>query len=410
MSNILSRFPGREKILEWYGKYGGDDIYDVNAHIHSPFSFSAFNDLEQAFRLASGVGVRVLGLNDFNTTEGYALFHELGMKYKIFPLFNIEFMGLLRNEQKSGLRINDPNNPGRIYFSGKGLDFPVSIGSGSRQKIENIKEEGHRQVREMTEKMNELLNSLDNGLFIDFETIKKSLTLGMVRERHIARAVHLLIDERFSTPEQKKDFLRRLYDGKDPAADMLNPAAVENEFRARMLKSGGRAFVEEEPGAFLELDEIISIILDGGGIPCYPVLLDDKNGWHTEFESDMEALCSWLRSRSIRCIELIPGRNDQAILKKFVLFFRENGFIVLFGTEHNTPLLDPLRVTARGEVPLDDRLREIAFQGACVVAAHQYLRARNEKGFESTGYKANGDQIDELARLGKAVIENFFNG
>jgi hypothetical protein len=407
MNNTLATFPGRENLLEWFGRQSAD-IYDVNAHIHSPFSFSAFDDLEQAFRLASGEGVRVLGLNDFNTVEGYALFHELGMKYKIFPLFNIEFMGLLKDEQKKGIRVNDPNNPGRVYFSGKGLDFPVSFGSGSRQKIEVIIEEGHRQVREMTEKMNNLLNSLDSRLSVDFEIIKKNFTLGMVRERHIARAVHLLIDDRFRSPEAKSGFLKRLYNGIDPGADILYPASVENEIRARMLKSGGPAFVEEDPGAFLGLDEIISIILDGGGIPCYPVLLDDKNGWHTEFESDMQTLCSWLRARGIYCIELIPGRNDGTILEKFVLFFRDNGFIVLFGTEHNTPSLDPLRITSRGKVPLDDLLRETAFQGACVIAAHQYLRARGENGFESNGKNGSGE-INELARLGRAVIEKYLN-
>jgi len=29
----------------------------------------------------------------------------------IFPLFNIEFISLLKKEQKEGVRINDPNNP-----------------------------------------------------------------------------------------------------------------------------------------------------------------------------------------------------------------------------------------------------------------------------------------------------------
>jgi len=36
----------------------------------------------------------------------------------------------------------------------------------------------------------------------------------------------------------------------------------------------------------MSLEEVIEIITNAGGIPCYPVLLDDRNGNYTEYEKD----------------------------------------------------------------------------------------------------------------------------
>lgn len=43
----------------------------VNAHMHTPYSFSAFTDIDDALNRAVEEGVLVVGINDFYTTEGY---------------------------------------------------------------------------------------------------------------------------------------------------------------------------------------------------------------------------------------------------------------------------------------------------------------------------------------------------
>ena len=43
----------------------------VNAHLHTPYSFSAFDDIPQALDMAVQEGVKVVGINDFYTMEGY---------------------------------------------------------------------------------------------------------------------------------------------------------------------------------------------------------------------------------------------------------------------------------------------------------------------------------------------------
>ena len=43
----------------------------VNAHLHTPFSFSAFRDIDDALDRAVAEKVKVVGINDFYTAEGY---------------------------------------------------------------------------------------------------------------------------------------------------------------------------------------------------------------------------------------------------------------------------------------------------------------------------------------------------
>ena len=406
MNNIFRNFPDKDVFYDRLRKKVSGKIHNVNGHIHSPYSFSAFDDLEQAFRMASEEEVRVLGINDFNTTAGYDLFGELSLKYRVFPLFNIEFMGLLEDEQKRGIRINDPNNPGRIYFSGKGLDHPVSWGDATRQKVQAIMDESHRQVKEMTGKLSRLIRSLDPSMDLDFALIKEKYASGMVRERHIARALRELVFEKIGDDAARRDFLQKLYGNKEPAIDINDNAALENEIRGRLLKAGGAAFVEEDSSAFLDLEEIIAVITDGGGIPCYPVLLDDAKGNFTEFESDFESLYNRLKVLGVPAVELIPGRNSTGFLKSFVSFFSDRDFIVMFGSEHNTPSLDPLTVTARGGTPLDNELLDSSWKGACVVAAHQYLRSLGEPGYVSFPEREIKKEFEEL---GAAVIEWFLD-
>ena len=60
-----------------------------------------------------------------------------------------------------------------------------------------------------------------------------------------------------------------------------------------------------------------------------------------------------LTDRNIACIELIPGRNDAGHLQRFVEFFNDRDFVILLGTEHNTPEMIPLTCDTRDKKPLD---------------------------------------------------------
>jgi hypothetical protein len=409
MKNFLSTFPSYDILFKEMKGHPYPEYREANGHIHTPFSFSSFSDMETIFKMAKDENIALLGINDFYVADGYDSFHKGCLNNKIFPLFNIEFIGLLKDEQQKGIRINDPNNPGRIYFSGKGLDYPFHTGFMLRKQLQNVIRESQKQIKAMIEKLNRLTEPLNPSFKLSYETIKKEYAHDLVRERHIAKAIRILTENTYSTPEEKTAFLEKLYRGKPSKAGSSNAAAVENEIRSNLLKSGGAAFVEEDESSFLELKKLIRIIIKAGGIPCYPVLLDDASGRFTEFEADPEKLHTALSNSGIECIELIPGRNDINILKDFVKFFYSKGYIITFGTEHNTPEMIPLTITARGGTPLDDSLKKIAWEGACIIAAHQYLRADGRQGYVLPDGTHSVKQKKELAALGQAVIEFFIN-
>ncbi len=409
MKNFLEEYPAPEVMAKEINGLSLPVFREANGHIHTPYSFSAFSDLDAVFKMAKEEKIAVLGINDFYVTDGYDSFLKGCINNKIFPLFNIEFIGLMKEEQKNGIRINDPNNPGRIYFSGKGLDYPFHTGFMLRKQLKSVIQESQVQIKAMISKLNGLIRAENPSLALSYEIIKSKYAHNLVRERHIAKALRLDAVEHFSTPEEKIRFLEKLYGGKKSKADLSNPAALENEIRSNLMKSGGAAFVEEDESSFLELKKIVKIILKAGGIPCYPVLLDDPAGKCTEFEEDPEKLYQALKGLGIECIELIPGRNDLNIMKKFVEFFHNKGFIITFGTEHNTPEMIPLTVSTRGSIALDEKLKKIAWEGACIIAAHQYLRADGRQGYVLPDGKHSVDQKKELASLGKLVIEYYLN-
>ena len=94
----------------------------------------------------------------------------------------------------------------------------------------------------------------------------------------------MAVFEKYSGEQERKEFLTRIFGGKEPKSSLSDIPAMDNEIRGNLLKSGGKAFVEEDENTFMSLDEVIEIIVAAGGIPCYPVLLDDKNGNYTEYE------------------------------------------------------------------------------------------------------------------------------
>lgn len=409
MKNYLSDIPSYDVLFKKMNGIELPDFREVNGHIHTPYSFSAFSELDDAFKMAVEEKIAVLGINDFYVSDGYDAFHKGCLNNNIFPLFNIEFIGLLKEEQKKGIRINDPNNPGRMYFSGKGLDYPFHTGFMMKKQLKAVIKESQVQIKAMVARLNRLIEKENQDLSLSYEGIKRRFAHDLVRERHIAKALRILAVENYPDPETQMAFIESIYGGRKSKTTINEESILENEIRSNLLKSGGAAFVPEDENSFLELKKIIRIIIAAGGIPCYPVLLDDPSGKFTDYEADPEQLYKSLINMGVECIELIPGRNDPGILKEFVDFFHNKGFIITFGTEHNTPEMIPLTVSCRGSVPLDESLKKITWEGACVIAAHQYLRADGRQGYVLPDGTHSNAQRENLARLGQLVIEYYLN-
>ncbi len=400
IQNKLSGFPTEAELLDWKNNNSQDEILEVNGHFHTPYSFSAFDNIAQITAKAEEENISILGINDFNTVSGHEEFHNLCVEGKKFPLFNIEFMGLLQEEKEKGIKINDPTNPGRIYFSGKGLKYPCE--RSSEEVLENLRDLCNKQTIEMIIKMNEHFSNCNVDIKLDAEEIQKNDAKELVRERHIAKVIREKIYSLTQVKEERLTLISKIYEGHSEDISLDNIAAMENEIRSKLLKKGGVAFVEEDPQSFLPVEELVNWIVNAGGIPCYPVLLDDSKGNFTDFEKDYDALLANLKKYSIPALELIPVRNKISYVKEFVEFFNNNGIIVLLGTEHNTPEMIPLKV-ACSDSPLSEELKKVCYEGASIVAAHQYKIAKGEKGLLAEGMPSK-TKLADYASLGKSVI------
>lgn len=405
--NFLTTFPNVNTLLE---KINCDRIPNVNGHIHTPYSFSSFDQISQIFDLAKEEQVEVLGINDFFVSDGYNEFYELAVEAGKFPLFNIEFIGLIPEFQEKGTTVNDPNNPGRIYFSGKGLSFPFDVSEENKRFLNDLIRESQEQVKEMLVKADVLLKKIDPDLGLNYDKVKKAYAKELVRERHIAKAIRVLADENFESESAKFDFYTQLF-GAAPKSELTKIAAIENEIRGKLLKAGGAAFVEESPESFPAVERIQQYILNAGGIPCYPVLLDDRKGnLITSFESDWDAMDAVLKAMNVHMVELIPSRNSVTKLREFVAFFKAKGYVVTLGSEHNTPGIFPVEVKVDGEQALPQDLKEVSYEGACVIAAHQYLVANKMDGFVLKNGDRSEMKIEKLIELGNSVIKQFIAG
>lgn len=323
-------------------------MLDVNAHLHTPYSFSAFSSIGEALDKAAEEGVKIVGINDFYSTDGYGEWKEGCAARGLFPLFGIEFIALNAEDQAAGLRVNDPNNPGRTYISGKGLACPPILSGEPLRQLQAVRAESNAQVERMCAKLNEWLKGEGYGIVLDFNEIREKLTMGSIRERHLAKALRLAL-----------------------CPKVENPAQVENDLRSKLLKAGGPAFVPEDPKAFLPMETVQRIIEAAGGIPTYPFLADDAKGHFTDFEGNLQRAADTLKKRGFRSVEFITTRNTTAVLEQYAGYLEDEGFIVTFGSEHNTPAMEPIRLRTRDAAELSPKLKAIGWRGACAVAAHQ---------------------------------------
>jgi len=196
--------------------------------------------------------------------------------------------------------------------------------------------------------------------------------------------------------------------GTDAGPD-LGAVSVQSAIRAHLMKAGKPGYVEE---SFVGFDHAYRLVLALGGVPCYPVLADGAQPI-CEFERPVESLVASLRQRRIHCAELIPNRNVPSVLRDYVLALRSAGIAVLAGTEHNTLDMLPMEPQCAAAQPIPEDLKEIFWEGACVIAAHQFLTANGKSGYVDEngapdGPYPDGDaRIKAFAELGAAVMEQY---
>jgi hypothetical protein len=225
-----------------------------------------------------------------------------------------------------------------------------------------------------------------------------------LQERHVAEAFQELLFR--SVPaEERATALGRMLPG-FVRVDTSDEVAVQEAIRSNLMKFGTPAFVPEAPVLY---DDGYRLILELGGIPCYPIFADAASPI-SDFEDPPEALAERLLDRAIYCAELFPVRNEPEVVDRYVEVLRGAGIVVMAGTDHNTRRMIPLALTVLGGAPLSERAQAAFWEATCIVAAHQELSAAGQPGYvDDTGRLATGfddceGRIRWFAEAGAEVI------
>jgi hypothetical protein len=396
--------------------YGPSLPPSVNTHIHLPPNFSAFDTVEQAMSLAAEQRIGVLGISNYYDFNVYGEFVDRAQTLGIFPLFGLEIISMQALLRDAGIRVNDPGNPGKTYLCGKGITRFDTMSPEAQRLTEVIRRSDSGRMAAMVERMQSVLSSrgldceVDERAVVDMIARRHGAARETVylQERHLSQAFQEALFERVPVAE-RMGRLPELLGAATKLTDPRDHIGLQNELRSHLMKAGKPAFVEE---SFLSFAEARQLVLELGGIPSYPVLADGASPM-CELESDPDQLIDELRERDIHAVEWIPVRNKQSVVADYVMKMRAAGLAVTAGTEHNTLDLIPFDPACKdGELP--PSIREVFWEGACIVAAHQFLSLHGECGYvdadgrPNPAYSSAEKRIRSMAKIGAAVIQRYF--
>lgn len=395
--------------------YGPREPLRTNTHIHLPPNFSAFETVHQAVDLAGQQEIGVLGVSNYYDYEVYGDFVERARAKGIFPLFGLEIIAMQADLRDAGVKVNDPGNPGKTYICGKGITRFGDMTDEARRLLGTIRDNDRQRMQTMIARLRStfsergLETQIDEDAVIDMVVRRHGSPRETVllQERHISQAFQEKLDE--AVPAS--DRLPRLQSLLGSATKAQNPddaVTIQNDIRTHLLKAGKPAFVEE---SFLGFDEAKQLILELGGIPSYPTLVDGTSPL-CPFEEDPDQLIATLQRRCVHAAEWILLRNSIAVVRRYATKMRAAGLVLTAGTEHNTLELIPITpACSDGQLPAD--LQAIFWEGACIVAAHQFLTLHGECGYvdqqgnPNAEYATADERIRSLAKIGAAVIGRY---
>jgi hypothetical protein len=321
--------------------------------------------------------------------------------------------GALRD---AGIKINDPGNPGKFYICGKGITRFDEMTPDAAGLIDVIRRNDSTRMARMVQRMERvftergLRTDVDEDSVVDMIVRRHGSHRNTVylQERHVSQAFQEALFRKIE-PAGRIERLNDLLGAETKARDPEDFVAMQNDIRSHLMKAGQPAFVEE---TFISFYDARRLILALGGIPCYPTLADGASPI-CPFEQPPDELIAEILGRNIHAVEWIPVRNKIGVLREHVKKMRAAGLAVTAGTEHNTLELIRLDPFCKdGDVP--DDVRALFWEGACVVAGHQFLTLHGECGFvdgqgnPNPDYSSADERIKAFAGIGAAVMQRYY--
>lgn len=372
-----------------------------NTHVHLPPNFSAFQTVEDAIATAAREEVRVIGSSNFHDFGVYDRFETAARANGVAALFGLEFISVLEEEQRKGVKINDPGNPGRAYICGKGIPAPASPSIESKRFMDAARASNEARARQMVDLMGSLFSEAGLELEVGYDAIVAGVAKRaavpsewvVLQERHVALGFQAALFERVAV-DRRAALLAKVY-GQPARAAGDDASAVQGELRSRLMKAGCPAFVEESPIPFSEGLEFVRGL---DAIVIYPTLADGADPI-CGYEDPVADLIERILAQDIYGAELIPVRNTPQVVDAYVKAWRDAGIFAMVGTEHNTQERIPVAPTCLDGVPLSPTVRDITWEGTCIVAAHQHLRQLGKAGYVDRRGKLNPTFPDGETRI-----------
>lgn len=381
-------------------------IFRYNSHIHLPPNFSAFYRLDQIIKQAREEKINVLGCSNYYDYSVYEKFAELCLENNIVPLFGLEVICFHDDLYRSGVRLNDPDNPGRMYICGKGAVrlLEDKLPKETERLLNIIRRRDSARIRKMIEKLNSAFREAGLDIDLDEDRIRRLIAEKTaspegtiyLQERHLAMAYQ---EKLYRILSSDRDRLYRVLNffGKIDPAEILFADVVQGFIRSTLMKAGKSCYVEEE---FISFEDAKVLIEGLDGLICYPVLADGADPI-SEFEWPVEGIIDRLKKEGIHCVEFIPTRNKLDVLREYIHSFDDAGFIVLAGTEHNTQMNLSLIPSSKEGKMLPADIDSILRKGVCYMVGLQYVKMLCLKGaLSSESYSRS-----ELTMLGAGLIK-----
>jgi hypothetical protein len=372
-----------------------------NTHLHVPPNFSAFTTVEDAVETSAREGVKVIGTSNFHDFGVYDRFEAAAKQHGLAALFGLEFISVLEDEQRNGVMINDPANPGRAYICGKGIPAPTSPSAETAAFMASAKTSNEDRTSAMIDLIRDLFAKAGLEVDVTYQSIVDAVSLRadvpaewvVLQERHVALGFQVALFEALAV-DARAALLEKVY-GQAPTAGPDDAGATQGELRSRLMKAGRPAFVKETPVPF---SDALDFIRGLGAIAVYPTVADGADPI-CGYEDPVEDLIERMTGHDIYGAELIPVRNTPAVVDEYVKAWRDAGIFVMVGTEHNTQERIPVAPTCLKGVELSDMVRDITWEGTCVVAAHQHLKRQGKAGYTDVDGVLNPTFPDAETRI-----------
>jgi hypothetical protein len=373
------------------GRPGG-----INTHIHTSKSFAFFESPSEAVWFGYLERLSILGINDHYTLAGHEEFGKACRVLGIRPIFSMEAIAMWVEAEREKKTVNDPTNPGRTYLTAKGVTRGFPPGSKGEADLRRMNAALLERNQEITSKLSKILPArLGVKKSISWADVIALTPHGQPTERHICLLVARFLEKSYPDLGDRAKGLSKLVK-EDPPDGVFDAAGTFQDYiRSKLIKAGMPAYVTESKEAFIPVERMVSLALDLGAIPTYPVMGDPVTPW----EEDIEKLYDRLEALKIFAVEVIPDRNTPERLREIVKKAVARGFPLFNGTEHNTktplPMVDKFF--------FDDEFKPCFERGARILLGHQALRAAGKEGYvREDGSLPPGDREENLHRVEEA--------